>query len=141
MAKAKNIQIKIGHQKQANKEIFLLSNGNIICGGFTYTGRYTNKFKKYYVAILNHLKSKPKNEVVDASLLKYWDARSINEYMTNRWQQSITFDKIEDFANETTIAELIADIIPEFKRALGLRWRRVFKESANHTPKNAWEIL
>lgn len=141
----KPIQIKIGQQNQANKPIFLLSNGSIVCGNFRYKGRYMTKFKKYYNEILEHTASKPKGEALDVSTSKYWDARSIYDYyIVPRWQRVITVEKILKFANETSIKEIIEDIKPEFSRAVSSKWKKIFKRSDPNdinTPKQAWEIF
>ena len=68
------IIIKIGHQEQANKPIFLLPSGAVECGNFKYDGRYKDNFKAIYKKILDLAYSKPRDGVVDVSNYKYWNA-------------------------------------------------------------------
>lgn len=139
------VKIKIGYQSQARKPIFLLGNGNIICGNFRYRGRYVKKFKDYYYFILSHANTSPKNNVLNVSGVRYWDATSIyNDYMAPKWQRTIGLGRIGKMANETEIRRRIEDIKPEFTRVVGLKWKRVFRQSDPHnpdTPKMAWQIL
>ena len=141
----KPVQIKIGLQRQANKPIFLLKSGVLVCGNFKYKGRYRKKFKKYYGLILDNANKKSKKGVLDVSKTVYWDAISIYDgYIVPRWQRSISAGKMRKLANETEIRKIIDDIKPEFKRAVRLKWRKIFKKSDpsdKHTPKRAWQIL
>jgi len=78
----KMTKIKIGHQDQADKPIYLLPTGAIQCGRFRYEGRYKKKFKAIYdrIACLAH--GTPKNRMLDVSQAKYWDAlRIYHEYV------------------------------------------------------------
>jgi len=73
----RKILIKIGHNNQANKPIFLFANGCVECGRYRYNGRYKEKFKRYFDEILELANSKPKQDIVDVSQVRYWDAISI----------------------------------------------------------------
>lgn len=143
--KKEEVIIKIGSQRQAKKPVFLYNNGSIVCGNFIYKGRHRESYRKYYYYFLEHANSKAKNDILDVSEYKLWDATLIyNEYMAPKWQKTMSIDKLSAFANETEIRKRIETIIPEFVRALGAKWRRIFKNSNPAdpvTPKQAWQIL
>jgi hypothetical protein len=42
----KRLKIKIEHQPQANKPIYLLHNGSVVCGEFQYQGTQRRKFQE-----------------------------------------------------------------------------------------------
>lgn len=138
-------KIKIGHQRQADKPIYLLPSGAIECGRFRYDGRYKKKFKSIYGMISDLAPTKPKNGVLDVSQYKYWDAVSIyQDYIVANWCKSVSAGRIEKFANESKIMLMIKDINCEFKRAVGMKWKREFKKSdpnSINTPRQAWQIL
>jgi hypothetical protein len=139
------IKIKIAHQQQANKPIYLLRTGAIECGNFRYDGRYKKKFKLLFERIAGLAHTKPRDGVLDVSLYKYWDAiRIYDDYILAKWLKSISASKIIQFAAEAQVVLLLEDIKDEFKRAVGLKWKRIFQKSdpnnAN-TPKQAWQIL
>jgi len=137
--------IKIGYQKQAGKHIYLLNNGNVMCGNFTYKGRYSSNFKQYYERILEISHKKEIKGIVDVSLSRYWDAQSIyNDYLCKNWQKTISVEKMRKFADESEIREMIKVIQKEFIRAVNLKWKKIFKRSNlsdPSTPKIAWQIL
>jgi hypothetical protein len=139
------IKIKIAHQQQANKPIFLLRTGAIECGNFQYDGRYKEKFKFLFEKIAGLAHTKPIDGVLDVSLYKYWDAiRIYDDYVLAKWLKSISASKIKQFAEEAQVVLLLEDIKHEFKRAVGLKWKRIFQESDPNnpnTPKQAWQIL
>jgi hypothetical protein len=84
------IKIKIAHQQQANKPIFLLRTGAIECGNFQYDGRYKEKFKFLFEKIAGLAHTKPIDGVLDVSLYKYWDAiRIYDDYVLAKWLKSI----------------------------------------------------
>lgn len=141
--KITSVIIKIGHQDQANKSIFLTKNGAVICGNFKYNGRYGNKFKEYYGKILELANNKPRKGVLDVSGVVTWDARLIHDnYIVPRWQRSVSAEKIRKFANESEIKDMIEDIKPEFKRSLRAKWLKIFERSGSENkPKEAWQIL
>lgn len=144
MSKKEDIKIKIGVQKQANKPIFLHKNGVVVCGNFTYKGRYKKKFREYYYFIKSHANSKAKKGVLDVSGYKYWDALSIYDYVAMRWHRSISLRPLEKLANETEIRMRVEVIRKEFVRAARLKWLRIFRNSDPsdpHTPKMVWQIL
>lgn len=138
-------RIKIGHQKQADKPVYLLATGVVQCGNFCYKGRYKSKFKSIFGRICELVDIKRITEEIDVSGYKYWDAvRIYDEYVVERWVSSVSARRLEKFANETEVFMLLEDIKVEFKRALALRWRRVFKKSDPkdpNTPKQAWKLL
>jgi len=139
------IKIKIGHQNQANKPIYLTQAGKIICGKFSYSGKYKSSLKEIYRSIKDLAYSKPKGEVLDVTNYKYWTAANIyDDYLVPKWQRTITVEKMEKFASETVIREMIAKIIPIFRKSLRAKWKRIFKKldpTDEQTPKNPWEIL
>lgn len=142
---AHNIIIKIGHQDQANKPIYLLANGVIQCGRFEYRGRFKKKFKTEYTRIIDISYDHPKDGILDVSEYRYWDAISIYEdYVLTRFLTSISASRIEKFAAESAIVKLLDCVKEEFIRAVGLKWSRIFKRSDPlnpDTPKKAWQIL
>lgn len=140
----KFVPIKIGQQEQANKPIFLLPNGNIICGNFTYKRRFVEQFKKNYQIIFDLIPRKSKTSFLDVSEYRYWDAISIYDYLVHKWQRGISVRKVEQFANETEITKVVTSMIPEFRRAVDRRWLRIFRSSnpiERDTLKEAWQIL
>jgi hypothetical protein len=138
-------RIKIGHQKQADKDIYLLHTGAILCGRFRYEGRFKKKFRDVYLRITDLAHSKPSDGVLDVSMYKHWDAIEIyNEYIVTNWKKTVSAQTILRFANETEVVFLLDPIKSEFKRALGLRWKRQFRNSDPldpKTPRMAWQIL
>ena len=88
------IDIKIGHQKQADKAIFLHKNGSFTCGNLKYRGRYIKKYQGYYNKILGLSNDKPRNAVLDVSQARYWDAISIyDEYVVEKWVANVSAKK------------------------------------------------
>lgn len=141
----RNIKIKIGQQTQANKPIFLLHNGHIVCGNFIYKGRYIKTFANYYRSILKHTQKKPKKDILDVSTIRYWDAIIIyNDYLVPNCQKGITTKNIEAFANETAIYKILEIIKPEFQHALRQRWKKIFikwDKNDPNLPRDPWQIL
>jgi hypothetical protein len=139
------INIKVGHQEQAAKPIYLLPNGAIQCGIFLYEGRYKKKFKAIYERILSLAPCKPRGGVIDVSQHHYWDAiRIYHEYVVVKWVKSVSAKQIERFANETEVFIMLEDIRTEFKRAVGLKWQKEFKKASPNDPnrpRQAWQIL
>jgi hypothetical protein len=139
------INIKVGHQKQADKPIYLLPTGAIQCGRFLYEGRYKKKFKAVYERILSLAPCKPRDGVIDVSQYHYWDAiRIYHEYVVVKWVKSVSAKQIEQFANETEVFRMLEDIRTEFKRAVGLKWQKEFKKANPNDPnrpRQAWQIL
>jgi hypothetical protein len=139
------LRIKIGHQEQADKSIYLLPTGAIQCGRFRYEGRYKKDFQAIYDRILSLSSAKPQDGVVDVSCCHYWDAiRIYHDHIVAKRLKSVSAKQIKRFANETEVAIMLADIRAEFKRAVGLRWRREFKRADPDdpkTPRQAWQIL
>jgi len=139
------IKIKIAHQQQANKPIHLLQTGAIECGNFRYEGRYKHRFKVLFEEIIGLAYTKPKDGVLDVSQYKYWDAMRIyDDYILAKWLKSISAKKVEQLAAETRVVLLLEDIKHEFKRSVGLKWKRIFHKSdpnKGNTPKQAWQIL
>ena len=139
------INIKVGHQEQADKPIYLLATGAIQCGRFRYEGRYKKKFKAIHERILSLAPCKPRDGVIDVSQYHYWDAiRIYHDHVVTKWLKSVSAKKIERFANETEIVILLEDIRAEFKRAIGLKWQREFKKAGPNDPSRpcqAWQIL
>lgn len=138
-------RIKIAQQQQANKPIYLLPTGAIECGNFRYGGRYKKRFKLLFEEITGLAYTKPKDGVLDVSQYKFWDAIQIyDDYIVAKWIKSISAKKVEQLAVETQVVLLLEDIKLEFKRAVGLKWQRMFRKSDPNnadTPKQAWQIL
>jgi hypothetical protein len=139
-------RIKIAYQRQANKPIYLMSTGVIGCGRFNYRGRYKALFKTYFSKMcgLVHDGSEVVGEY-DVSEYKYWNAINIyNDYIVADWVASIDADQIERLANETEVAMMSEEIKNEFVRAVGSKWKRIFKRSDPddpQTPTKAWQIF
>jgi len=139
------IKIKVGQQEQADKPIYLLSTGVVECGKFRYRGRHKQKFKAIFNRIYSLAHTKPKDGVLDISGYKYWNAvRIYEEYVVRRWCKSVSAIQLEKFASETEIVLMLAEIKSEFKRAVGLRWKKEFRKrdpNDEQTPWHAWQIL
>jgi hypothetical protein len=133
-------KIKIAHQGQADKPIYLLANGSVECGKFKYAGRYKEEFKLIFLKIYDLVPGEQ-----DVSNYKYWDAIKIyDNFVVANWLESVDAEQIEKFAIETEIRIMLERIRAEFKLALGARWKRIFKNSDPNdpeTPKQAWQIL
>lgn len=138
-------RIKVAHQMQADKPIYLLPTGTIECGRFRYNGRYKKKFKAIFSRISSLAHTRTKDGVLDVSQYKYWDAIGIfQDYVVANWFQSVSAGRLERFAIETEIVLILEGVKCEFKRALGLKWKKVFKNSDPNnmnTPRKAWQIL
>lgn len=138
-------RIKIAYQQQANKPIYLLATGVIECGNFKYSGRYKNEFKSLFVRICDLVHDKHGIDEYDVSEYKYWDAINIyNDCIVVHWHESISAEQVKKFANETEIVMILEKIKCEFKRLMGLRWKRIFKKSDPNdprTPTQAWQTL
>jgi len=138
-------KIKVAHQRQADKPIYLLPTGAIECGRFRYDGRYKRRLKSVFsrISLLAH--TRPKNGVLDVSRYKYWNAISIyQDCVVATWRKSVSAGRIEKFASETEIVLMLEDVKYEFKRAVGLKWKRDFKKSdpnSMNRPRQAWQIL
>ncbi len=137
--------IKIGQQEQADKPIYLYNNGSIVCGNFTYRGKHMSKFAEYYKRILDLTEVRPRNNVLDVSDHKYWNAINIyDDIIIARWQTSISASKLRKLASQTAIRNILLEIQPEFKRALGRRWLHIFRtwdRDDSDRPSKAWQIL
>lgn len=138
-------RIKIAYQRQANKPIYLRSSGVIECGNFKYNGRYKDAFKSFFVRICDLVHDKHGEDEYDVSGYKYWNAINIyNDYIAAYWHESISAEQVKKFADETEVVMILEKIKSEFKRAVSLKWKRIFKKSnANdpQTPTQAWQIL
>lgn len=141
----KIIKIKLGVNQPSQKPIYLLSNGSLICDNFSYRGIQKNKFKECYDEILATTNIKVLQDILDVSNVKTWDAISIyDNYVVRNWVKSISAKKIKELANETYIRKIIEIIIPEFKRSVELKWKKIWNKSDPNnplTPKKAWQIL
>jgi hypothetical protein len=138
-------RIKVGQQQKAGKPIYLLRTGAVECGKFRYEGRYRKKFKSIFEEICSLAPTKPKDGVLDISGYRYWDAMRIyDDYVVARWCKSVSATGLEKFACETQIFLMRRLIQSEFKRAVGLRWKREFRRrntDDESTPWEAWQIL
>lgn len=138
-------KIKVGQQKEAGKPIYLLRTGGLECGRFRYDGRYKKQFRSFFSKIYSLAHTKPKDGILDVSTYRYWDApRIYDEYVVPRWSKSVSATRLEKFACETQIVEMLRVIQAEFKRAVGLRWKKEFQKRGTddaNTPWNAWQIL
>jgi hypothetical protein len=138
-------KIKVGEQKQAGKPIYLLPTGALECGRFRYDGRYKKQFRSVFSEIHSLAHTKPKDGILDVSTYRYWDApRIYEEHVVPRWCRSVSATRLEKFARETQIVEMLRTIQAGFKRAVGSRWKREFQkrgpDDAN-TAWHAWQIL
>jgi hypothetical protein len=138
-------KIKIGQQEQAGKPIYLLRTGAVECGKFRYEGRCKKQFRSMFERIYSLADTKAKNGILDVTTYRYWDAvRIYDDYVVARWCKSVSATRLEKFARETQIVSMLRIIQPEFKRAVGLKWKRAFQKrdpgDAN-TPWQAWQIL
>lgn len=138
-------RIKVAQERQADKSIYLLPTGAIECGRFRYNGRYKKKFKVIFGRVISLAHTRPKDGVLDISQYKYWDAIGIfQDYVAANWFQSVSAGRLEKFAIETEIVLILEDVRCEFKRAVGLKWRKVFKNSDpnnKNTLRKPWQIL
>jgi hypothetical protein len=138
-------KIKIGQQEQAQKAIFLLHTGVIQCGRFEYRGGCREQFRSIYERITDVAFDRPIDGVLDVSGYRYWDAiRIYNDFILKRWCARISSRRIERFATETAIVQMLDVIRAEFRRSVGAKWKRLFKRSdplSPDTPKMAWQIL
>jgi hypothetical protein len=138
-------KIKVGQQKQADKPIYLLHTGAVECGRFRYEGSCKRKFRSIFNRICLLAHTKPKDGVLDISDYKYWDAMRIyDDHVVAHWCKSVSAVRLEKFASETEIVLMLAEIKSEFKRAVGLRWKREFKKydpNDENIPREAWQIL
>jgi hypothetical protein len=139
------IKIKVGHQEQADKPIYLLPTGAIQCGRFRYEGRCKRRFKAIHERILSLASDNHPDGVVDVSQYHFWDAiRIYHDYVVSKWLKSVSAEQIERFANETEVVMMLKEIQAEFKRAILLRLQRELRradpEDPNR-PRQAWQIL
>jgi hypothetical protein len=138
----KRLKIKIEHQ--ANKPIYLLHNGSIVCGEFQYEGSQKKKFQEFYSYILERAYKAPAGDTLDVSQSRFWDAPTIcDEIIDRKAQATISVRKIYKLACETEIRIKIERIRPVFKDAVQLKWQKIFRKAPGDksTPKNPWEIL
>lgn len=138
-------KIKIAYQQQANKPIYLLEAGVIECGNFKYSGRCKDEFKSFFVRICDLVHDRHGIDEYDVSEYQLWNAIKIyNDYIVVHWHESISAEQVQKFANETEVVMILEKIKCEFKRAVGLRWKRIFKKSDRNdprTPTQSWQIL
>jgi hypothetical protein len=142
--KSERLKIKIEYQRQANKPIYLLHNGSIICGAFQYNGSKKKELRAAYSYILDRAYKAPNGNILDVSKSKFWDAPTIcDEIIDRKIQATISARKIYKLACETEVRLAIAQIIQVFKDAVHLKWQKVFRKAPGDktTPKNSWEIL
>lgn len=139
-----DVQIKIGHQEQADKPIILRSSGVLICGNFTYRGPKKNQFRATYERILE-LVPVGRGALLDISQYQYWDAvRIYDDLVVARWVKSVGAKRLEKLAMETEVFLLLEPLRAEFRRAVGRRWRKIVRNSGpldSGAPKQAWQIL
>ena len=139
-----SVKIKIEHQPQANKPVYLLHNGSVVCGAFQYQGNQKKKFQEFYIFILERTYTSPARHILDVSKSKLWDAITICDEIIDRTAQSrISARKMYKLACETEIRITIETIRPVFMHAVRLKWQKIFRKSPgdSSTPKNPWEIL
>jgi hypothetical protein len=138
-------KIKVGQQQKAGKPVYLLPTGALECGRFRYEGRYKKRFKSIFNRICLLARTKPKDGVVDISDYKYWDAiRIYQDYVVANWYKSVSAVRLERFATETEIVLMLEEVKREFKRAVGLKWKKEFKKcdpNDVNSPVEAWQIL
>ena len=138
-------KIKVGRQNQAGKPIFLLPTGVLECGKFRYEGRCKKQFRSLFSKIHSLAHTRPRDGILDVSTYRYWDApRIYNEYVVPRWCRSVSATRLEKFACETQIIEMLRVIQAEFKRAVGLRWKKEFQKRGSdgaNTLGRGWQIL
>ena len=136
-------RIKIGNQQQAKKPIYLNKTGMIVCGNFTYKGRFKDRFKSYFYKIIDLVNCNV--DEIDVSNCEYWDAiRIYEEYICVEFLECVKSEQMEKFANESEIFSLIDEMRNEFKIAVTKRWKRIIKQSDQNgklNPPYAWMIL
>jgi hypothetical protein len=140
----KRLKIKIEHQRQANKPIYLLHNGSIVCGAFQYEGNQKKRFQEFYSYILERAYKAPAGDILDVSQSRFWDAQAIcDEIIDRNAQSTISAGKIYKLACETEIRIKIEQVRPVFMDAVRLKWQKIFRKAAGDksTPKNPWQIL
>ncbi|EPY1013307.1 hypothetical protein ACW9OX_004407, partial [Vibrio vulnificus] len=139
------IKIQVGYQAQAEEPIFLLSSGHICCGEYKYQGRMKNDFKGVYQTILDLVKNKPTDDVLDVTKYQYWNALNIyEELIAKEWKKSVSAKKLHQLSIETEVYLMIEPIKNEFKRAVHARWLRESKKYEFGDPKRpakGWQIF
>ena len=66
----------------------------------------------------------------NVSEYKYWNAINLyDDYITAHWHELISAEQVKKFANETEVSMILEKIKSEFKRAVGLKWKKIFKKS------------
>jgi hypothetical protein len=138
-------QIKIAQQQQADKPIYLLATGVIECGKFKYSGRHKKDFKSFFLRISDLVGDRFEGVDCDVSTYRYWNAINMyDDFIVANWLESISAEQVEKFANETEVFVITERIRAEFKRAVELKWRRIFRKldpNDPNIPQQAWQIL
>jgi hypothetical protein len=141
----RKVVIKIGHQPQADKPVYLHPTGVVECGNFKYKGRHKKRFKEIYGRIKCLGYKKPRDGIIDVSHCEYWNATRIwYDYVVVKWIKTVSAGRIEKFAIETEIFLLREEIRIEFERAVENKWRMLIRSmdtNNRHWPKKAWQIL
>ncbi len=137
-------KLLISIQPQARKPIYLLEDGDLVCGRFRYNGRYKKPFSEKFtriVSILNDYES----EIIDVCGFKYWTAVEVyNEFIVSKWQCSISAQELEQLAKETLIISIINDIKDEFHRSINLKLRKAFNklnDDEKQIFKEPWQLV
>ncbi len=138
-------RVKVGYQQQAKKSIYLLATGVIQCGNFEYAGRYKKKLKSLFTKICDLVPYVQSTDECDVSEYRYWDAVSIyDDYVVGQWLKSVSAEQMAKLSRETQVKKMLEDIQVEFVRAVGAKWRRIFKKADPNSPempKQPWQIL
>lgn len=141
----RGIQIKVGHERQADKSIILRPSGVLACGSFLYRGPMKSEFSAIHGKLLDLVPASRECEILDVSHYQYWDAvRIYEELVAANWARSIGAKRLEKLAIETTVFLLLEPVRAEFKRAVGRRWKKVFlawDQDDPNRPRYGWQIL
>jgi hypothetical protein len=125
MSQRRNTLIKIA--TSAAKDVFLLPNGSVECGRVHYSGKHIREFKDIFQLIDDHLRRYrvKQRDVSGPCILTVED---LADYMTERWQRSITVERLTRLAAEARIRRLVTkQIFPVFMDYLNKQWRVRFR--------------
>lgn len=141
----RRVQIKVGHENQADKPVILRPSGVLACGRFLYRGPLQAEFRAIHNKILELVPVRGDCELLDVSHYQYWDAvRIYDELVAARWARSIGAKRLEKLAIETAVFLLLEPVRAEFRRAVGRRWKRIFlawDQDDPNRPRYGWQIL
>src|SRR5437660_10742427 len=83
----------------AGHDVFLYPSGKVQCGRVTYSGRRKADFKAHYDRIDEHLRRyRIRNR--DVSGYQIMCVEDLYEYMAQKWQRTITIDKVRHLTEQ-----------------------------------------